>query len=161
MMTNYFLKLLCRSPLCRTEQQNLQQYNFNKIIQQKACISPKLKSHWNKNKKCSYCPSFFFHFFFLFPTTFSGSFSSFFSFCKNFFNSHSFGMYFFFQSLICSLIYFFNFFFFNLRSIAHFVFCLFFSFLLRPYSLLLTLYILLSKSLSLINVHILTFHNQA
>ena len=78
-MTNYFLKLLCRSPSCRTEQKNLQQYNFNKIIQQKTCVSPKLKSHLNKNKQCSCCPSFsffFFSFFFLFPTTFSGSFFS-------------------------------------------------------------------------------------
>ena len=110
MMTNYFLKLLCRSPLCRTEQQNLQQYYFNKIIQQKACVSPKLKSHLNKNKKCSYCPSFFFSFFFLFPTTFSGSFFSFFLFF--FFQQSLVWHVYLFQSLICSLVFiFFKFFF--------------------------------------------------
>ena len=66
MMTNYFLKLLCGSSSCRTEQQNLQQYNFNKLTQQKTCVSPKHKSHWNKNRKCSYCPSFLVFFFSVF-----------------------------------------------------------------------------------------------
>ena len=145
MMINYFLKLLCRSPLCRTEQQNLQQYNFNKIIKQKACVSPKLKSHWNKNKKCSYCPSFFFPFFSSFSDHIFWFFFLFFFFFFffHFFNSHSFGMYIF---SVFNLFYYFHIkknFFLNLRSIAHFVFCIF-AFLLRPYLLLLTLYLLLT-----------------
>ena len=116
MMTNYFLKLLCRSPLCRTEQQNHQQYNFNKIIQQKACVSPKLKSHRNKNKKCSYCTSFFvfLSFFFFFRPHFLVLFSLFFLFFFKFFSTVTHSACIFFQSLICSLIFiFFNFFFFK------------------------------------------------
>ena len=75
----------------------------------KTCISPKLKSHWNKNKKCSYCPSFSPFFFFFFPFS-DHIFWFFFLFFFYFFNSHSFFRFFFqqslvFQSLICSLIY--------------------------------------------------------
>ena len=147
MMPNYFLKLLCRSSSCRTEQQNLQQCNFNKIIQQKTCVCPKLKSHWNKNKKCSYCPLFFgfFSFFFFFRPHFLVLFSLFFSFFVSIFSTVTRLACIFFQSLICSLIFIFKIFFFflNLRSIPHFVFCIF-AFLLRPYLLLLTLYLLLT-----------------
>ena len=133
MMTNYFLKLLCRSSSRLTEQQNFQQYNFNKIIQQQqqqktkqkqTCVIPKLKSHWNKNKKCSYCPSFFvfFHFFFFFRPHFLVLFSLFF---LNFFNSHSFGMYIFSVFNLFSYFHIFDFLIFlNLGSIAHYVFCL-------------------------------------
>ena len=122
MMTNYFLKLLCRSPLCRTEQQNLQQYNFNKIIQQKACVSPKLKSHWNKNKKCSYCPSFFFFFhFFSFSDHIFWFFFLFFFFLI--FSTVTRSACTFFQFLISSLIFiFFKFFF--LKSQVNCSFCI-------------------------------------
>ena len=125
MMTNYFLKLLCRSPWCRTEQQNLQQYNFNKIKQQKACVSPKLKSHWNKNKKCSYCPSFFsFSFFFFFRPHFLVLFSFFFFFFFLIFSTVTRSACIFFQSLICSLIFIFKKFFFFSKSRVNCSFCI-------------------------------------
>ena len=87
-MTNYFLRLLCRSSSRRTEQQNFQQYNFNKIIQQKKHASvPSSKVTEIRIKSVRivlrFFWVFFFHFFFLFPTTFSASFFSFFFF--NFF----------------------------------------------------------------------------
>ena len=125
MMTNYFLKLLCRSSPCRTEQQNLQQYNFNKIIQQKTCVSPKLKSHWNKNKKCSYCPSFFFFFFifFFFRPHFLVLFSLFFLSFFFIFSTVTRSACIFFQSLICSLIFIFKFFFF-FKSQVNCSFCI-------------------------------------
>ena len=95
MMTNYFPKLMYRSSPCRTDQQNFEQYNFNKTIQQKTCISPKLKSHWNKSVCIvlhflgGFFPLFFFkHIFGFFFLFFFWVF-----FFQIFFNNHWFGMY--------------------------------------------------------------------
>ena len=114
MMTNYFLKLLCRSSSRRTEQQYLQQYNFNKIIQQKTCASPKLKSHWNKKNKVFVLPFVFCCCFFSFSDHIFWFFFSlvFFFFFFLIFSTVTRSACIFFQSLICSFIFiFFQFFF--------------------------------------------------
>ena len=136
MMTNYFPKLMCCSFTCRTDQQNFQQYNFNKTIQRK-------NMHPSQTQKSSKIKVFvlsflffFFHFFFSFSNhIFWFFFSLFFSFqiCSSVTGS----VCIFFQSLICLKKFFFTF-----RSIAHYVFYTF-ALLLHPYSLLLSLYLLL------------------
>ena len=96
MMTNYFLKVMYRSSSCGTDQQNFN--NFNKTIQQKTCISPKLKSHSYKSVRIvlHFLLFFFFrnHIFWFFFSLF------FFQFFFQIFSTVTGSAYIFFQSLI-------------------------------------------------------------